>query len=219
MTNVEKITIQIGFFYYAKAEGKNNSEKAENAIRNLTSVGITKVEYDDKDEVTIHLNSPALLIGKRGSNIDELKESLSKNMSVQIKRINLVEEKINRLLFTFVQVIEEDSWDIDDDDYLAGDKLLKNYLDPSEEYSEEYVTCEDDPDIKVQWKRNVEWAKKVSTDGCKCFGVKLPEGELCSDCDECILRNIGNGCKKCTSEEAATIWLERHAMVKTKDKI
>lgn len=134
MTNVEKIIMQIGFFYYAKAEGKNNSEKAENAIRNLTSVGITKVEYDDKDEVTIHLNRPALLIGKRGSNIDELKESLSKNMSVQIKRINLVEEKINRLLFTFVQAIEEDSWDIDDEDYSAGYKLLKNYLDPSEEY-------------------------------------------------------------------------------------
>lgn len=76
-TEVRDVASRIGHFYLEKNHGDYKETEIE--IRRL---GITKLVVEP-DKITITLERPGLIIGKRGGNLDSLTKRLGKTVRIE----------------------------------------------------------------------------------------------------------------------------------------
>jgi KH domain len=103
----------IGGFYYEK-----NKFNVEEAYDELKLVNITKVHYDD-ETIVIECSRPGILIGSKGSNIEALKEYLTKAFGKEIK-ISIVENETMTYLTWFNIEPDDDYYEEGIDPDLKG---------------------------------------------------------------------------------------------------
>jgi predicted metal-dependent RNase len=117
-----EVSVQIGFFYFEKAEGEDTRAKIDKAYKEIESLGITRIEVEN-DTATIYLSRPGLIIGRKGENIQKLLEFIQKRVSFEVK-LNIKETKDVPGLFCFSYIddgIDEDATDMDFDDNRFND--------------------------------------------------------------------------------------------------
>lgn len=116
ITNVEKanyIASQIGFYYYHKSIGNTEDEKISNTTVSIKNLGITDIEYENGIAI-ITLSNPVVLIGNRGSNINELTSYIKNIVEFDFTNIKIVEKKLPRFLYSFRACYDYDD-DLDND--------------------------------------------------------------------------------------------------------
>ena len=103
ITDVEKanyIASQIGFYYYNKSIGNNEDEKISNTTVYIKNLGITDIEYENGIAI-ITLSHPGMLIGHKGSNINELTSYIKNIVEFDFTDIRIVEKKLPIFLYSF----------------------------------------------------------------------------------------------------------------------
>lgn len=86
----------IGYFYYDK-----NLKNEDAAIREINSLGILRIDYDNR-VVVLTLSRPGLFIGKKGQNIMALTKWLKEEFGESvIKEFKIKEDPIIDHLFDF----------------------------------------------------------------------------------------------------------------------
>jgi ribosomal protein S3 len=116
ITNVEKanyIASQIGFYYYNKSIGNTEDEKINNTTVSIKNLGITDIEYENGIAI-ITLSHPGMLIGHKGSNINELTSYIKNIVEFDFTNIKIVEKKLTRFLYSF-RACYDYCYDYDDD--------------------------------------------------------------------------------------------------------
>jgi hypothetical protein len=121
LAKAEQVASEIGYFYYNMETGTEH-EKVVKATEAIKFLEIEDIEYDD-GIVTISLQRPGLIIGKKGENIDALLEYLKRSVPMEyggsvplkIEKIKIVETKEITGLFDFA-VLDRYGFDHDFDD-------------------------------------------------------------------------------------------------------
>ena len=97
---IQNIAQLIGFYYVNLAELSGlDKMKYDKAREDVSSLGVTKIDFSGSI-ISITLTRPGLLIGRRGINIDNLTEYLSKELKHKIS-INIIEDKITGWLIPY----------------------------------------------------------------------------------------------------------------------
>ena len=84
-------------------------EKISNTTVSIKNLGITDIEYENGIAI-ITLSNPVVLIGNRGSNINELTSYIKNIVEFDFTNIKIVEKKLPRFLYSF-----RACYDYDDD--------------------------------------------------------------------------------------------------------
>lgn len=111
MSNIEKkqIISAIGFYYFLK-----NNKDVQKANEEINLLKIHNIDFKN-NIITIKLERPGVLIGRRGENIDNLTGYLCKDLQKDIQ-INIVEELELQNLRSF-EYVDYDYPDIDEFDF------------------------------------------------------------------------------------------------------
>ena len=92
--SLQNLAQTIGAFYLEK-----NAGDYKEATDEIIQLGVTKLDFHGS-KVSISLTRPGLLIGRRGENIDKLKEYLSKQLKQKIN-IAIIEDVITGWLIPY----------------------------------------------------------------------------------------------------------------------
>jgi len=109
MNKVNKVAMDIGYFFYQKAEG-DAVAKVNEATKEIKDIGITEITLDGTVAV-IKVMRPGLLIGRNGTTFNALKEYLVAFSDVEITDIVVVEDKVLPNLFSFQVALEDGDYD------------------------------------------------------------------------------------------------------------
>lgn len=103
------IVMNIGYYFLSKQDKNlDNFERVKKATEEIDTIKFHQINYDEKNGIiNVVVERPGILIGAKGSTINELTKFLSDGLKKDVK-IRIKEEVLLPYLYSFQQIIGED---------------------------------------------------------------------------------------------------------------